>query len=139
LKKRGYDTEAERVDSVNDPDKRGMPLTYFRRNRTLVLDPVPFASGWTLEILTWKSVESLIDDPTATVGLPRNWHELVVEGAVVRGHFYNEDYNIAQQASNFQNSKIRSAVSTNTKEDRDNRFAGVKVQHDHPDDIKPRR
>jgi hypothetical protein len=139
LKKRGYDTEAERVDSVNDPDKRGMPLTYFRRNRTLVLDPVPFASGWTLEILTWKSVESLIDDPTATVGLPRNWHELVVEGAVVRGHFYNEDYNIAQQASNFQNSKIRSAVSTNTKEDRDNRFAGVKVQHDHPDDYKPRR
>lgn len=139
LIKMGWDEYSSRPNTVADVARRHLPMHYIRRDRTIIVDPVPNSSDWMLEIMTWRSVASLTEDITATIGLPRNWHELVVEGAVVRGHFYNEDYNIAQQASNFQATKVNSAVSTNTKEDRDNQYARVRVIHEWPDERNPPR
>jgi hypothetical protein len=134
-----FDDLSETPEGTTDEEFRGEPLYYTRRNRTLILTPTPDDGGWTLEVLMWRAVQSIVDDPGMTVGLPRNWHELVIEGAVVRGHFYNEDYTLAQQASNFQVTKVRSAVSTNTKEERDNRFARLRVLREDPEDRLPRR
>lgn len=139
LIKSGADEESEAQPSSIDTSLQGRPTHYFRRNRVIVVSPTPRTGEWVLELLMWRAVASIIDDPTLTIGLPRNWHELVVEGAIVRGHFFNEDYNLAQQASNFQTSKVRSAVTTDTKEDRDNRYAGVRVIHEWPDEQPPRR
>jgi len=119
-------------DEIFNEKRTGTPTHYKRRDRTLVLWPIP-ATAMPLHIVMWKSVASLLeteDEPN----LPRNWHEIVVEGAVVRGHFYQEDYDEAVKAKNFQVGNIRSSVPTEAKEERDSRFAGVRVVYDYPPD-----
>lgn len=115
----------------------GDPTHYFRMNRTLYLWPVP-TRVLPIQILMWKSVASLLAGEVEVPNLPRNWHEIIVQGAIVRGHFFNEDYNAAQQSQNFVVGQIRSAVPTDAKEERDMRFARVYAVDldDIPDDLQ---
>lgn len=116
-------------------DARGFPERYFRHKDTLMVYPVPsdVEAGLTLQIITSDSVASLVNAGDTPDGLPRNWHEIVLHGAIWRGHYFNEDYNLAQQAANFQIGLIRQAVTTEAKEEEDSRYAGLEVLHDWPD------
>lgn len=112
-------------------DVQAIPEHYLRRNMTLQLWPVP-DDVYTVRLFILKNVEALAHGSVESTGLPRNWDELVVEGAITRGQYYRQDYNLAQQSENFRVGKVRSASSTEAKEEEDSRWAGLVVQHDEP-------
>lgn len=117
-------------------DDRGFPERYFRLNAALILYPTP-DDVYTIQLILWRTVASLVEGSVETPGLPRNWHEIVVEEAVVRGHFYDQDYNLAQQAANFPIGRVRSAVLAGSKEEKfDSRWAGLRVCIDGPEDAE---
>lgn len=124
LKRMSFDTHDEIYNEIEG--KYGVPTHYKRRNNTLVLWPTPNAV-YPVSLVFWKSVRSLLEGDTIEPNLPRNWHEIVVEGAIVRGHFFQEDYDEAAKAKNFQVGNIRSSVPTEAKEEGDSRWAGVQA------------
>lgn len=116
-------------------DAEGTPVKYMREGTFLILDPSPDAdaAGLTLSVTVIQDVDSLVDPTNVTTGLPRNWDELVVKGAISKGHFFNEDYNLARESHNFVVSGVRAAVPTVAKEERDARHAGLDVMWDWPE------
>ena len=106
-----------------DPEKYAIPTKYVRINQTIFLWPTP-DDLYPMQIIYWRALASLLAGTVDTTSLPRNWDELVVEGAIVRGHFYAQDYNLARQASDMQTSKVRGAVLSQNKEEKfDSRWA----------------
>jgi hypothetical protein len=145
---RGEDGEAEKLArrsmdwieqnrQVEDPalapegGKRGRPQYYTRWRNTIFLHPIP-DKDYIIRAAYWKTVPSLTEGSVETPDLPRNWHEIVVEGAITMGHYYNEDYNLAQQAENFRIGHERTAINVTAKEERDSRVAGLQVLWDFP-------
>jgi hypothetical protein len=111
---------------------RGMPEYYVRRDDVIRFWPVP-DDVYTIRVLLLRSLDTMQYLSVEQTGLPREWDELTVEGAITRGHYYNQDYNLAQQAENFRVMKIRTAQSTHAKEEEDSRYAGLIVQHEAPE------
>lgn len=110
---------------------QAMPVYYVRRNDWIRLWPIP-DDVYTIRVLMLQTIATLAFLSVEATGLPREWDELTVEGAITRGHYYNQDYNLAQQAENFRVMKTRTAASTHAKEEEDSRYAGLVVQWDEP-------
>lgn len=119
-------------DEHNQKDSShfGEPEFYLREENCLILYPTPGSTqdGNKIELATWTSVASLLEGQVEESGLPRNWDEMVVQGAIHRGHFYNEDYNFARQAVNFQVAQIRSTVPVESKEETNTHEGGLDVR-----------
>ena len=111
---------------------RGRPEYYVRRDDLIRLWPVP-DDVYTIRVLLLRSLDTMVYLSVEQTGLPREWDELTVEGAITRGHYYNQDYKLAQQAENFRVMKVRTAQSTLAKEEEDSRYAGLIVQHEAPE------
>lgn len=122
-----YDEEHSTLETA-----RGKPVNYHRLQHTLILDPVP-DDVYTIRIVFWRTIVTLVDTTYENTQLPANWDEIVVEGAISRGHFYNEDYNEANAAQNFQKTHLRDAVLIRDKELRDGRYAGLRVLRSDPE------
>jgi hypothetical protein len=134
-----FHDERQVPSSTASTTNRGQPLSFYRRNNFLILDPVP-DKVYSIEMILWKTVASLLEGAKEVTGLPQNWDEIVVVGAVTKGHFFAQDYNLARQAKDFQLGYIRSAVPTEAKEERDSRYAGLQVIDELPnerDDTPP--
>jgi hypothetical protein len=131
--KLGRASRAWMDENFNETDDKGTPTRYLREDTTIIFHPIPDAV--LTAIMTLKvSIDSLLSGSVEATGLPRNWDELVVEGAIVRGHFYAGDYNEARQAANFQVQKIRSSVLNLAKEEKqDSRYARLNVIWDEPE------
>jgi len=114
-------------------DVQTRPTHFLRRDKEIVFWHIP-DKAYVCRVFLLKTLKSLLYREIETPNLPREWHELVVEGAITRGHYYTQDYNLAQQAENFRVSKIRTAVPQEGKEEEDSRYAGLIVQWDNPDD-----
>ena len=125
--------EQQRTVEEDGPEtsKRGRPRFFVRWRNTLYLHPIP-DKDYIIRAAYWQTLPSLIQDSVEIPEFPRNWHEIIVEGAITRGHYYNEDYNLAQQADNFRVAHERSSINVVAKEERDSRFAGLQVLHDWP-------
>ena len=111
----------------------GPPESFLREGNVLTVWP-PASSdenGKTLRIALKESVATL-SGGADTTGLPRNWDELVVYGAIARGHVLNSDYNLAREMRDFQVGITRSTVPTEAKEAEDARWAGLDVAYDRP-------
>ncbi len=121
-------------ENIDESGGNGTPTFYLREDTTLILYPIPDAI--LTMILTLKvSIESLLAGAVDETGLPRNWDILVVQGAVVFGHFFAGDYNESRQAANFQITGVRSAVLNLAKEEKaDSRYARLNVIWDDPAD-----
>lgn len=119
-------------ENINEVSTGASPTFYLREDTTLIVYPIPDAV--LTMILTLKiSVSTLLAGVVDETGLPRNWDVLVVQGAVVFGHFFAGDYNESRQASNFQVSAIRSAVLNIAKEEKaDSRYARMNVLWEDP-------
>lgn len=113
-------------ESVNDVS--GQPERYLRENVTLFIWPPPGSeeAGQILRIALKESLVSLVGIADKTL-FPRNWDEIVLTGAIERGHFLNQDYDLADKVLNRKLSYIRSTVPTVSKEERDSRHAGLDV------------
>ena len=111
---------------------RSRPTHYVRRDDLIRLWPIP-DDVYTIRVLMLRTLDTMVYLSIEQTGLPQEWDELTVEGAITRGHFYSQDYNLAQQAQNFQTMKVRTAQSTHAKEEEDSRYAGLVIQWDEPE------
>ncbi|MEE8113331.1 MAG: hypothetical protein V3T23_03145 [Nitrososphaerales archaeon] len=128
-------------DEIFDDDNKDLPNKYFRENLILTIYPTPGAdqNALTLSLTAKKSIASIVDGSNDATGLPRNWDELVVMGAVARGHFWNSDYDKAMDSRNFQVGIVRSTVPTQSKEEEDSRYAGLDIADRRPTDSLARQ
>jgi len=117
--------------SSNDPS--GEPTQFLREGNTLIIWPPPSSTevDMVLSLALKESVASL-SGGSDTTGLPRNWDELVVMGAIARGHLFNNDHDKARESRDFQVGITRSTVPTESKELEDNRYAGLDVAYERP-------
>ena len=123
-----------RLDEVMDSstDAQAKPREYIRKNRKLIVDPIPDLA-YPIRLFMFRTVESLLSGSVETTGLPRNWDVLVVEGAITLGHYFNQDYTLARQAANFQVTGIREATLAQGKEEKyDSRYARMRVIDEDP-------
>lgn len=128
-----YEQIRDEGEDENDETPRGRPRRFVRRGDNFFVHPIP-DKVYELRVAFWRTIASLVIGDVNTVDLPRNWQEMVVEGAVTRGHYYNEDYTLAQQADNFRVGHERSAVLAQDKEERDNKYARLRVIDEFPGD-----
>jgi hypothetical protein len=112
-------------------DAQERPAYYLRRDSDLVFFPIP-DKAYTCSVFMLKTLKSLLYRVVDSPNLPREWHEIVVEGAIERGHFYQQDYNLQQQAANSTTGKIRSAVPKENLAEEDSHYAGLVVQWSDP-------
>lgn len=119
-------------DDASSKSISGPPEQYLREGNTLTVWPPPSSdeNGKVLNLALKESVENISSGNTAT-GLPRNWDELVVFGAIARGHMLNSDYDKAREMRTLQVGITRSTVPTESKEE-DNRWAGLDVAYGRP-------
>lgn len=123
-------------NNVDQDDDEGWPQRYLRENKTLTIWPPPDseADGENLELALRTSVASLAAGADTT-GLPRNWDEILLHGAIWRAWKSFGDYAQAQQAYNFQIGLIRNATPTEAKEERDSRYARLDVIWEFPEEV----
>jgi len=112
-------------------DQRAIPRYYVRRDDAIVLWPIP-NDVYTMRLYYLKTLLSVLVGSVEILNFPREWDELVVEGAVTRGHYYRQDYQLARESENFRVAKLRTASTTKSKEEEDSRYAGLVVQWDEP-------
>ena len=131
LSRIGRDTFDEIFNDGTVTSPNGVPCSYFREKNSLIIWPPASTqeAGRPLKVFFKQSVESLMEADDTT-GLPRNWDELVVMGAVSRGHFFGKSYTEARESRNFQAGIVRSTVATETKEEEDSRYAGLQPIRD---------
>jgi len=80
----------------------GPPEQFLREGSVLTIWPPPSSdeNAQTLRLALKESVATL-SGGADTTGLPRNWDELVVFGAIARGHILNGDYDKARGDERF--------------------------------------
>jgi hypothetical protein len=120
-------------DENRDDDDLGLPNRYMREAEVLTVHPAcdTTNAGNNLEITIKESMAGFLLS-TDTSQLPRNWDKIILYGAVEFGHFLNQDYGKAEQVGNRKIGMIRGIVETSSKEDEDNRYAGVDVITEFP-------
>jgi hypothetical protein len=116
---------------TENTDARGIPRYYLRRDDSIVLYPIP-DEVYTMRLYFLKTLAAILVGSVEILNFPREWDELVVEGAVTRGHYYRQDYQLARESENFRVAKLRTASTTHSKEEEDSRYAGLVVQWDEP-------
>lgn len=122
------------VQNLDDEDFYAIPTRYVRMDETIILHPTP-DKAYIIRLYFLKTLQALLDGTVETLNFPREWCEIVIEGAVARGHqYYGQDYQLAGAAYNIQTNKIRSAVAVQSKEESPNRYARLIVQHDAPEE-----
>lgn len=125
----------EKFNDGSSTNVSSSPEFYLREDDILTIWPPPKSdfNGNTLRIALKEGIASLDTlDSDDTTGLPRNWDEIVVAGAIERGHFFNQDYDDMKSAVNYRLGLIRSAVTTESKEEEDSQHAGLQVLWDAP-------
>ncbi len=117
-------------DNFDDSDL-GQPEKYLREGEILTFFPIPDTdqNAFAFEI---ASKESVADLTSAGSELPRNWDEIIVMGAIWRGHFFEQDYELARESKTLQVALIRSTVPTIAKEEDDSQQAGLQVLWETP-------
>lgn len=123
------------LDENFSEDETGRPTKYLRENDVLTVYPVPSEDedGLRLHIVLTEGIDSLLDGSVETTGLPRNWDELVLQGAIWRGKYFDQDVEKALLLSNFQRSKITEIKTDEMKRDEDSRYAGLQVMWEEPE------
>ena len=100
------------------------PPEYYYSGASSSLVVLPYADqNYTL--LVWYSLALADLVPAGTVAIPREWHELILYGAVHRALLSFRDYEGAAFIKNMQTSMVNDKVPTIAKENVDNRFSGL--------------
>ena len=122
------------IDSnANFEADKGFPSRYLRENNKLTLYPTP-NGVWKMALHFRQSVASLIEGEVVTTGLPRNWDEIVISGAVWRGLKAQNRYEEMNIAMGVTGRLINMATPVEAKEERDSRFARIQVIHEFPEE-----
>lgn len=105
-------------------DSEAFPTNYIRDNNCIILWPTP-DDAYTVYIRYWKNLDDLINDPANYPEMPRNWHEIVLYGAVYRYFLKQLDYDKANVIKAYHANLIANAVPVEAKEETDNRQSSI--------------
>lgn len=108
--------EYEKVFNEN-VDMRAIPERYIRDGNCIKLWPTP-DKVYTLTLYYWIQLSDLTDINN-NPRIPRNWHEIIVIGAVWRGWIDLNDWTRAQTVREFCENMINGIVPAESKEERD--------------------
>ena len=108
--------------STQDPP---IPCEYVRENDCIILWPTP-AIAYNVKIRYLKGIADLTDTNSA-LGLPPEWHEIVLLGATWRGFISMGDYERANASKAHQISLLSSTVPVEATEEFDTHYGGVEV------------
>ncbi len=120
-------------DDGSENDVSGSPDRYLREGNVLYIWPPPDEDldGERLKLAMKEGIANLTSGGTS---LPRNWDQIILQGAIAIGHNLMQDYDLRDKAENFKISKLRATVTTQSKEEEDSRWAGLQVAYDRPMD-----
>jgi hypothetical protein len=108
---------------IADTESEGKPKKYYRSNDTIVFWPTP-DQVYTVVLHYLQQLDDLTDanlDPQ----LPRSWQEMLLQGAVYRGFYRNNDYKKGDSAKAAYIQLIQSAIPVESKEEWDSSRARV--------------
>ena len=116
-------------------DYYAQPERYLREADLLILWPTPddTVDGNALKISLREGIANIVKGTKDTTGLPRQWDELVVEGAITRGHYYRQDYDLSTATMNIQSRKISKIEKDREKGNVDMHRARLSVIWDEDD------
>lgn len=119
-----------RYESVfqNTTDAQGKPTDYLREGSCIRLYPTP-DDAYTITIGYWSNLDDLVSG-SSEPNCPREWHEIVLFGAIYRGFLRLKDYNQANATKAHQASLINSIVPVESKEEGDSHLSGLDVQRE---------
>ena len=109
---------------VNLPTSQTKPTNYLRYNNLIRLFPTPDIA-YNLTVYHWLTLSDLVTH--GTLGLPREWDELVQDGAIYRGYKILGDLVKAKQVRQDQIERINSTVPVESKEENDSPNSGVNI------------
>lgn len=109
---------------VNQTTSEAFPTNYIRDNNCIILWPTP-DEEYTVYIRYWKNLDDLIADPSNYPDMPRNWHEIVLYGALYRWFLRQLDYDKANVIKAYHANLIASTVPVEAKEETDNKESGI--------------
>lgn len=115
-----YTMFGERSD---DENAWSIPTRYSRRDSDLILDPVP-NDEYTILIKYLREIE---DIESSGPVIPREWHEVILWGAIARGFFARGDLSRGERYLNFTHNFINTLDTQEEKEVEDRPLSGFKV------------
>jgi hypothetical protein len=99
------------------------PTHYSIRNDEFILHPIP-DQEYTVRV---RYLQTLSDLSTSGPPVPREWHEVILWGAVSRGFFSLGDYNRGNAAEAQVGKYLQSLTTRNAREQIDRRYSGLRV------------
>lgn len=118
-------SEYENIFNEQTTDQ-AFPTNYVRDNNCVILWPTP-DDAYTVYIRYWKNLNDLEDSDTDYPQMPRNWHEIVLYGALYRWFLQQLDYDKANVVKAYHANLISNAVPVEAKEETDNRQSGINL------------
>ncbi len=116
---------------VNDESAYGRPTNYVRYGNEIILYPTPdvayVVDYYYAAQLSDLALES--DSPSA----PRNWHEIILLGAVYRGFLQLQDYERANAARTHWMTLLSSVSMNEAEENKDTPRAGLRIAYSQYD------
>lgn len=106
-----------------DNDEDAFPAYYSRRNDQFIFFPVP-DDEYDVRV---KYQQTLADLQTSGPGVPQEWHEVILWGAVARGFFADGDWTRGKEAQAQQAMYIQSLDTQEERETIDRPMSGLKV------------
>lgn len=108
-----------------DTETRDIPTNYVRYGDGVLLYPTPDD----VYTITTYFTTVLPDVPSGGPDVPQEWHEMVLYGAIWRGHARFRDYNSRDSVRNAQIGLISTAQTDLAKDDKEKKFIGVELPH----------
>jgi hypothetical protein len=123
----GY-TALTKIDDWNifekrDDEDQAAPTHYSRRGSNFILWPNP-DDTYTVRV---KYQQTLADIDASGPGVPQEWHEVILWGAVSRGFLLRGDWNRSSLAQNQQALYLSSLTTQKDREHEDRHLSGVRV------------
>jgi hypothetical protein len=106
-----------------DDDEDGLPMYYSRRGAEFIFFPIP-DDEYDVRV---KYQRTLVDIESSGPGVPQEWHEVILWGAVSRGFFALGDWTRGKDAQAQQAMFIQSLSTQEERESFDRPTAGVRV------------
>lgn len=106
-----------------DEDEDAVPSHYSRRGSEFILWPVP-DSAYEVRV---KYQQTLVDLQASGPGVPQEWHEVILWGAVSRGFFQLGDWARGKEAQNQQAVFLQSLSTQEERETIDRPMVGLRV------------
>lgn len=106
-----------------DEDDDSFPAYYSRRNNEFIFWPIPDAA-YNVRV---KYQQTLADLQASGPGVPQEWHEVILWGAVSRGFFQLGDWARGKEAQMQQTIYLNTLKTQEEKETIDRPMVGLKV------------